>query len=79
MDAHVLLTNTCAIRENAENKVWQRLQNQRAHDANYPLGKLNYKGLHSSNAALDSIDFPMLQHQARGGGGEHGHWRPCPN
>jgi MiaB/RimO family radical SAM methylthiotransferase len=31
MDATVLLTNTCAIRENAEQKVWGRLREQRAH------------------------------------------------
>mmetsp|Transcript_14044 Transcript_14044/g.21328 ORF Transcript_14044/g.21328 Transcript_14044/m.21328 type:complete len:878 (+) Transcript_14044:135-2768(+) len=37
MDADVLLTNTCAIRENAESKVWNRLQQLRAHDAKNPL------------------------------------------
>jgi len=35
--ADVLLTNTCAIRENAENKVWNRLRELRSHDRNYPL------------------------------------------
>ena len=37
MDADILLTNTCAIRENAESKVWQRLQQLRAHDSKFPL------------------------------------------
>ena len=31
-DADVLLTNTCAIRENAEGKVWQRLRQIRSQD-----------------------------------------------
>lgn len=35
-DADILLTNTCAIRENAETKVWHRLQQLRAHDRKYP-------------------------------------------
>ena len=35
--ADVLLTNTCAIRENAEQKVWHRLRELRSHDRNYPL------------------------------------------
>jgi len=37
MDADVLLTNTCAIRENAESKVWNRLRELRAHDSKFPL------------------------------------------
>lgn len=37
MDADVLLTNTCAIRENAESKVWHRLRELRARDAKFPL------------------------------------------
>ena len=40
MDADILLTNTCAIRENAESKVWQRLRELRAHDNKNPLEKL---------------------------------------
>ena len=35
--ADVLLTNTCAIRENAEQKVWHRLRELRSHDRNFPL------------------------------------------
>lgn len=40
MDADVLLTNTCAIRENAEQKVWHRLKELRAHDSKNPLEKI---------------------------------------
>lgn len=39
MDADVLLTNTCAIRENAESKVWHRLKELRVHDSKNPLIK----------------------------------------
>ena len=55
MDAHVLLTNTCAIRENAENKVWQRLQDLRAHDAKNPINN-NNNAISNDN----SITFPGL-------------------
>jgi len=41
MDADVLLTNTCAIRENAESKVWHRLRELRAHDSKNPLEPLS--------------------------------------
>ena len=37
IDADILLTNTCAIRENAEQKVWHRLRELRSHDRNFPL------------------------------------------
>jgi MiaB/RimO family radical SAM methylthiotransferase len=37
IEADVLLTNTCAIRDNAEQKVWHRLKTLRSHDKNYPL------------------------------------------
>ena len=40
MDADILLTNTCAIRENAESKVWHRLRELRAHDSKNPLDEL---------------------------------------
>eukprot|EP00978_Attheya_sp_CCMP212_P016333 scaffold42660_cov48-Attheya_sp.AAC.1 len=36
-EADILLTNTCAIRENAETKVWNRLHELRALDAKHPL------------------------------------------
>jgi hypothetical protein len=41
IQADVLLTNTCAIRENAEQKVWNRLRALRAHDRNFPLSLLD--------------------------------------
>jgi len=63
MDAHVLLTNTCAIRENAENKVWQRLQDLRAHDAKHPLDKM-INNATQTNTNDDSISFPGLQNRA---------------
>lgn len=59
MDAHVLLTNTCAIRENAENKVWQRLQDLRANDAKHPLDKM----IKANSTDNDSLSFPGLQNQ----------------
>lgn len=42
MDADILLTNTCAIRENAESKVWHRLKELRAHDLKNPLTSANH-------------------------------------
>ena len=47
IEADVLLTNTCAIRENAEQKVWHRLRELRSHDRNYPLESI--KNSNSSN------------------------------
>lgn len=47
IQADVLLTNTCAIRENAEQKVWNRLRALRAHDRNFPLTSL--KGITSND------------------------------
>ncbi len=41
IQADILLTNTCAIRENAELKVWNRLRALRAHDRNFPLSSLD--------------------------------------
>mmetsp|Transcript_3898 Transcript_3898/g.4218 ORF Transcript_3898/g.4218 Transcript_3898/m.4218 type:complete len:772 (+) Transcript_3898:92-2407(+) len=41
MDADILLTNTCAIRENAESKVWNRLKQLRALDSKNPITKRN--------------------------------------
>ena len=40
IQADILLTNTCAICENAENKVWNHLRELRSHDCNYPLSAL---------------------------------------
>ncbi|EED89427.1 hypothetical protein THAPSDRAFT_263872, partial [Thalassiosira pseudonana CCMP1335] len=40
IQADILLTNTCAIRENAESKVWHRLRELRSHDRNYPLSSV---------------------------------------
>ncbi|GMI10088.1 hypothetical protein TrRE_jg8873 [Triparma retinervis] len=37
-DADVVLTNTCAIREGAEDKVWQRLRTLRSEDDKSNLG-----------------------------------------
>jgi len=37
MDAQVLLTNTCAIREKAESKIWERLRTLRAKHVKNPL------------------------------------------
>mmetsp|Transcript_12980 Transcript_12980/g.27308 ORF Transcript_12980/g.27308 Transcript_12980/m.27308 type:complete len:949 (+) Transcript_12980:96-2942(+) len=37
IQADILLTNTCAIRDNAEQKVWHRLRALRSHDRNFPL------------------------------------------
>jgi len=36
MDADILFTNTCAIRENAESKIWHRLQELRGKDQKTP-------------------------------------------
>jgi tRNA-N(6)-(isopentenyl)adenosine-37 thiotransferase enzyme MiaB len=36
LEADVLLTNTCAIRENAESKIWHRLRSLRSYDTKYP-------------------------------------------
>mmetsp|Transcript_6441 Transcript_6441/g.9422 ORF Transcript_6441/g.9422 Transcript_6441/m.9422 type:complete len:640 (-) Transcript_6441:835-2754(-) len=41
MEADVLLTNTCAIRENAETKIWHRLQVLRALDSKHPKRSQN--------------------------------------
>ena len=46
VDADILLTNTCAIRENAESKVWHRLKELRAHDLKNPLPNRKYELAH---------------------------------
>ncbi|KAL7534156.1 hypothetical protein ACHAXR_005666 [Thalassiosira sp. AJA248-18] len=45
IEADILLTNTCAIRENAEQKVWNRLRELRSHDRNFPLSSLENNDL----------------------------------
>jgi tRNA A37 methylthiotransferase MiaB len=50
MDADVLLTNTCAIRENAEIKVWNRLHELRAHDSKNPLENLPIVGIEQEDS-----------------------------
>ncbi|KAL7511142.1 hypothetical protein ACHAXN_008040 [Cyclotella atomus] len=49
VQADVLLTNTCAIRENAEQKVWNRLRELRSHDRNYPLLSLDAAALENTS------------------------------
>ncbi|KAL7439797.1 hypothetical protein ACHAXH_005744 [Discostella pseudostelligera] len=49
IQADVLLTNTCAIRENAEQKVWNRLRALRAHDRNFPLSSLEEDIMSNTN------------------------------
>ncbi len=53
MDADILLTNTCAIRENAESKVWHRLQELRAHDAKNPLSQQRSILMERENGNMD--------------------------
>jgi tRNA A37 methylthiotransferase MiaB len=48
MDAHILLTNTCAIRENAESKVWNRLLQLRRADTKNPINQQSTKTNNSS-------------------------------
>ncbi|OEU17779.1 hypothetical protein FRACYDRAFT_184876 [Fragilariopsis cylindrus CCMP1102] len=49
MDADILLTNTCAIRENAESKVWNRLLQLRRADTNNPI-KIDGKQKNNNNS-----------------------------
>ena len=63
MDADVLLTNTCAIRENAEAKVWHRLRELRAHDAKFPLDRVREDGV---EAVLEANGANRKQQQNRG-------------
>ena len=64
MDADVLLTNTCAIRENAEAKVWHRLKELRAHDAKFPLDRVRKEGV---EAVLETNGNKRKQLQSKGG------------
>ena len=63
MDADVLLTNTCAIRENAEAKVWHRLRELRAHDAKFPLDRVREEGV---EAVLEANGPKRTQTQSKG-------------
>ena len=63
MDADVLLTNTCAIRENAEAKVWHRLKELRAHDAKFPLDRVRKEGV---EAVLETNGNKRKQLQSKG-------------
>lgn len=67
MDADVLLTNTCAIRENAESKVWNRLKQLRSHDSKNPLEKLSLINSDSNtNTALgDGSENPGQSYSKR--------------
>lgn len=49
MDADILLTNTCAIRENAESKVFHRLKELRAHDIKNPLPIIEHRNTNISS------------------------------
>jgi MiaB/RimO family radical SAM methylthiotransferase len=50
--ADVWLTNTCAIRENAEQKVWTRLQTQRAMKRKMKLGNKRNKSSPNNNIVV---------------------------
>ncbi|KAL7472051.1 hypothetical protein ACHAXS_012363 [Conticribra weissflogii] len=53
IQADILLTNTCAIRENAEQKVWHRLRALRSHDRNFPLEGLADMRDHAGEERVD--------------------------
>jgi len=59
MDADILLTNTCAIRENAESKVWHRLKELRAHDSKNP------KLLHDDHKVDDRMNDDANRFQSK--------------
>jgi hypothetical protein len=61
MDADILLTNTCAIRENAEAKVLHRLKELRVHDLKNPLPKLE----NDSNVFEESSSIKKKNNQKR--------------
>jgi len=65
IQADVLLTNTCAIRENAEQKVWNRLRALRAHDRNFPLSSLEEEedDVTSSNNTLNKTFKEQRKHR----------------
>jgi MiaB/RimO family radical SAM methylthiotransferase len=59
--ADVLLTNTCAIRENAEQKVWHRLRELRSHDRNFPLSSFG----DSSNNNTTGVELMNMTKEQR--------------
>ena len=73
IQADVLLTNTCAIRENAEQKVWHRLRALRSHDRNFPLSSSpsssNDDGTTNNNSSssngVDEISMKLMTKEQR--------------
>lgn len=64
IQADVLLTNTCAIRENAEQKVWHRLRELRSHDRNFPLSSTNDDG-NTGEGLMELTKEQRKQHQMK--------------
>ena len=62
IQADVLLTNTCAIRENAEQKVWHRLRELRSHDRKFPLPSI---GDTNNNAGVEELLNKMTKEQRK--------------
>ncbi|KAL7546542.1 hypothetical protein ACHAWF_009877 [Thalassiosira exigua] len=65
LHADVLLTNTCAIRENAEQKVWHRLRELRSYDR-FPLSSLD-NGLRNELSQMTKKQRKQLQKQSKKG------------
>jgi tRNA A37 methylthiotransferase MiaB len=71
IQADVLLTNTCAIRENAEQKVWHRLRALRSHDRNFPLSSSSSSssddGTNNSSGSngVDEISMKLMTKEQR--------------
>jgi MiaB/RimO family radical SAM methylthiotransferase len=60
--ADILLTNTCAIRENAEQKVWHRLRELRSHDRNFPLSSI---GDDNKNTGVEFMNMTKEQRRQK--------------
>lgn len=60
--ADILLTNTCAIRENAEQKVWHRLRELRSHDRNFPLSSI---GDDNKNTGVELMNMTKEQRRQK--------------